>query len=179
MQLPRSAVLVREVRRRAGLSQRELARRAGTSGPTIAAYEAGAKEPRLSTLEGLAIAAGQRVVTEVDVGDDDRKRRRRRLRSLALAAATAEVVRSDWPRALTLAEENLRKMAGVVGDNRGARWIEEWRSLIDAGRAEVCAALLDPVAERDDLRQMQPFAGLLTDQERRLVLASADALAGS
>jgi transcriptional regulator with XRE-family HTH domain len=53
--------LVATVRRRSGLGVRELARRAGTSHATVLAYERGAKEPRLDTLERLAAAAGFRL----------------------------------------------------------------------------------------------------------------------
>lgn len=53
--------LLRNVRAAAGLSQRDLARLAGTSGATIAAYEAGAKEPRIGTWERLVTSAGYQV----------------------------------------------------------------------------------------------------------------------
>ena len=49
---------VRELRRKAGLTQTELARMAGTSQPTIAAYEAGRKSPTLQTLSRIARAVG-------------------------------------------------------------------------------------------------------------------------
>lgn len=42
----------------AGLSQRQLAERAGTSAATLAAYESGRREPRLSTLTRILDAAG-------------------------------------------------------------------------------------------------------------------------
>lgn len=50
--------LIREARRRAGLSQGELAARAGTSQPAIARLERGLSTPNLATLERLANAAG-------------------------------------------------------------------------------------------------------------------------
>jgi transcriptional regulator with XRE-family HTH domain len=53
-----SGLLLRRARRRAGLSQRELAERAGTSHATIAAYETGAKVPRVDTLDRILRAAG-------------------------------------------------------------------------------------------------------------------------
>lgn len=53
-----AAGLLAAARLEAGLSQQELADAAGTSAPTISAYESGAKEPRLSTLERLLTAAG-------------------------------------------------------------------------------------------------------------------------
>lgn len=54
-------VLVRELRRGAGLSQRALARRAGTSQPAVARYERGAATPSWETLQRLAAACGQRL----------------------------------------------------------------------------------------------------------------------
>lgn len=53
-----TAVLIRDMRLQAGLSQEELADRARTSQPTIAAYEAGRSTPRIDTLDRLAQACG-------------------------------------------------------------------------------------------------------------------------
>lgn len=53
-----AAALLLIARARAGLGLRELAAAAGTSHATLAAYEAGRKEPRLSTLERILRAAG-------------------------------------------------------------------------------------------------------------------------
>ena len=59
------AATLKEARRTASLSQSALARRAGTSQATISAYESGAKEPGISTLERLLAATGHRL----EVGD--------------------------------------------------------------------------------------------------------------
>lgn len=53
-----TGVLIREARRRAGLTQRQLAQRAGTSHSTLAAYETGSKSPNVTTLDRLVRAAG-------------------------------------------------------------------------------------------------------------------------
>ena len=50
--------LLREARRRAGLSQGDLARRAGTSQSAVARVERGHSSPTLATLERLVGAAG-------------------------------------------------------------------------------------------------------------------------
>jgi transcriptional regulator with XRE-family HTH domain len=50
--------LIREARRRAGLTQRELALRAGTSQPAIARYERAKALPELGTLHRLVEACG-------------------------------------------------------------------------------------------------------------------------
>lgn len=53
-----AASIVREARRRAGISQRELARRAGTSQPAVARIEAGRQSPGHTTLARLVEACG-------------------------------------------------------------------------------------------------------------------------
>jgi len=50
--------LIREARRRAGITQAELARRTGLQQPAIARWENGRAEPSLSTLERLVAACG-------------------------------------------------------------------------------------------------------------------------
>ena len=56
-----SGSLVREARRRAGLSQVELGRRAGVTQSVVSAYESGARQPSLPMLERLVRAAGYEV----------------------------------------------------------------------------------------------------------------------
>jgi len=53
--------LIHEVRRAAGLTQRELAELAGTSQPAVARYETGISSPTIATLERLVAAAGARL----------------------------------------------------------------------------------------------------------------------
>jgi uncharacterized protein len=55
------AELLKEVRRRHGLTQADLARRAGTSQPVISAYERGRRDPSFETLRKLVEAAGERL----------------------------------------------------------------------------------------------------------------------
>lgn len=50
--------LIKQVRHRAGMTQTQLADAAGTSQPTLAAYEAGAKSPSVRTLDRIVRAAG-------------------------------------------------------------------------------------------------------------------------
>ena len=63
----RIGTALRRAREHAGLSQQELARRAGTSQATISAYENGAKEPALRTLDRLLASAGARLAVEPGV----------------------------------------------------------------------------------------------------------------
>jgi len=53
-----AAVLLRDARLRAGLSQVELGRRAGVTQSVISAYESGARQPSVPTLARLVAATG-------------------------------------------------------------------------------------------------------------------------
>jgi transcriptional regulator with XRE-family HTH domain len=93
--------LIRAVRRRNGLTQRELARRAGTTQPVVSAYEHGRRDPSLGTLRRLVEAAGERVVLDarppgpdVPPAGDDAERARRLLDVLSLVDAIAPAPRS-------------------------------------------------------------------------------------
>ena len=68
-------------------------------------------------------------------------------------------------------------MEKVVGDNRARSWIDEWRGLFDQGPSAVRAMLMDRTPHSHDMRQMTPFAGLLTDEAREAALAVADVTA--
>ena len=56
------AVVLRSIRERAGLSQRELAERAGTSQPAVARVESGRSSVTVATLRRLLAAAGFELV---------------------------------------------------------------------------------------------------------------------
>jgi len=173
---PSTANLIRRIRQESGLSQRAFADLAGTSGPTVAAYESGAKEPRLSTVDRIASCAEYRVeVRLVPKGRGAALRARRERRSLAVAAATAAAVEGDFAAACRLAEENLTRADAVVGDNEARQWNAEWREVLARGPKAVRSTLLDSTSHGHDMRQMTPFGGLLTDDARAAALAAADA----
>ena len=60
-----AGALLRQARRRAGLSQVALAARAGVTQSVISAYESGHRQPSLPTLAALVEAAGYELVAEV------------------------------------------------------------------------------------------------------------------
>lgn len=62
--------LIREARKRAGLTQREVAERANTSQAAIARYESGASEPTFERLTKLIEACGLELFVHLGKGDD-------------------------------------------------------------------------------------------------------------
>ena len=102
-------ILLRDARKRAGLSQSELARRAGTSQPTLARYESGALVPRLETLLRLITAAEHTLImsAQPDV-------RRGALRIDDVAATLPPLIHTDGVRA------TWRRLLDFVDDFRGS-----------------------------------------------------------
>lgn len=62
--------LIREARRRAGLTQRELASRAGTTQSAIARIERGASEPSYARVDSLVRACGFELIPRIARPDD-------------------------------------------------------------------------------------------------------------
>lgn len=153
--------LLRSARRAGNLSQRALAELADTSGPAVAAYETGSKDPRASTLLRLLSAAG------MDVQVVARRPRADRFRDL-LAAAIAEEVVAE-PALLDRAREVMDR--GVWSSDYEA----QWRALVAAGPAAVVGVLTSPHPDTLALKADSPFSmlGLVDEAERQRLLEVA------
>jgi uncharacterized protein len=95
--LHESGLLLREARRRVGLSQSELARRAGVAQSVVSAYESGKRQPALPTLSRLIAATGHQMTITLERSDsgvrglpDTPLGRRIRKHRQALLAAVAK-----------------------------------------------------------------------------------------
>ena len=62
-----AAELVREARRRQGITQAQLALRAGTSQHAVSLIERGLRHPSLDTLERLLLATGHRLAGALEI----------------------------------------------------------------------------------------------------------------
>ncbi|REJ73539.1 MAG: helix-turn-helix domain-containing protein [Acidobacteria bacterium] len=151
--------VVKDLRDRCALTQRELAEKARTSQPTIAAYESGAKSPNLRTLERMARAVGLEAAVEFvpPLTREDR-------RSLALHRAIAEKLQTQPQPTLERARRNLERMAS---NNPGATEIlARWRGLLAGPLSQILEVLRDPRPSARELRHVTPFAGVLSAPER-------------
>jgi excisionase family DNA binding protein len=89
--------------------------------------------------------------------------------SLWLHRAVAGRVAADPDAAIARARRNLGRMASAAG--RPVPWLRHWEDVLAAGPERVLEVLTDadtPLAV--ELRQNSPFAGVLTEAERRRVL---------
>ena len=101
--------LVREARKRAALTQRELAERAGTTQSAIARLESGRTSPTLEQVQRLMRLAGFELLVELAPFDDSDGTQARQLKDLdevaRLALNTATLHQADEFREAFLAAD--------------------------------------------------------------------------
>jgi transcriptional regulator with XRE-family HTH domain len=156
--------VVKRLRWQSDLTQAELASRSGTSQPTVAAYEAGKKQPNLRTLSGMASGAGFELYVEFvpPLTREDR-------RSLHLHRRIAQRLMADPEATLQRARANLAKMRA---ENPGAApLLDAWACILDWPMHAIVAEMTNPSQWHRDLRQVTPFAGVLSASERASVLS--------
>ena len=154
--------VVRTLRSRAGITQRELATRAGTSQATIAAYESGRKSPTWRTIAALARAVGldAEAVFVPPLTREDR-------RSLALHRAVAAKLAAHPAEVVAAAKRNLARMR--TANPGAAPLLDEWDDHLCRPASEIIELLADPGSRARELRHVTPFAGVLTASERTAV----------
>ena len=171
-----AAQLLREARRRAGLSQRGLAAVARTSGATVAAYEAGTKDPRVETLQRLLQATG----TGLRLADDGRGvegpaprprplTREERL-DLAFHRAVLRRLLDDPEDVRARGRRNLEHLRRVHADGAAGAYLDRWAELLEGDLEDLVAALAGLDEDARALRQSTPFAGVVPPAERWAVI---------
>ena len=156
---------IRLLRDLSDLTQAELAEAAGTSQPTIAAYEAGRKSPTLRTLRRLAEVVG----FEATIGFHQPMTREER-RSLHLHRAIARRLERSPEWVLARARNTLSLM--WENHPEAEALFREWEVILNRPVSDLLPALTDPSPRSRELRQVTPFAGVLTAEERTEVYQS-------
>ena len=156
---------VQLIRAAAGMTQRELADAAGTSQPTVAAYESGTKSPTWRTVERIASSVGLVCYPAVV-----RPLTRDQRRSLYLHAAIAKELSNRPTEVIEIARQNIAKMRSV--NPHAWRLLDEWERILSGMTIQIVARMLDPSEHARDLRQVSPFAGVLTPVQRAGVYRS-------
>jgi transcriptional regulator with XRE-family HTH domain len=135
----------------------------GTSQSTIAAYEAGAKSPTLRTVENLARSQNlEMLVTYLPLMTREDKR------SLAFHRAIVEVLRKDPTPILRQAIRNVEKLSKM---HPGAQMLfDQWQNWLALPLVNLISNLLDPFPEAREMRQVSPFSGVLSPNQRAQVL---------
>ncbi len=151
--------IIQHLRRKTGITQQELAAMAGTSQSTIAAYERGSKSPTLRTIDNLARSQGLEVVVNYlpRMTREDR-------RSLAFHQAIADIIIKSPESSICRAKHNLQKLLQM---HPGAmQLLEKWQIWLDLPVDSLLVNILDPAPEAREMRQVSPFSGLLSANDR-------------
>ena len=90
-------------------------------------------------------------------------------RSLAYHRLIAIKLLDDPASVITKALENLTTMRHADESGRSSRYLDAWDQLLTGDEHELIGVLLDPSEQARDLRQVSPFAGVLTPTERSRV----------
>lgn len=156
---------IRKLRHHAGFTQARLAKLGGTSQPTIAAYESGGKSVTLRTLEHLATVSG----LEIDICYVPPMTREER-RSVSLHRAIAVKLAAEPEVVLKKARRVLDNM--IARHPSAASLLQEWRIHLSRPITELIELLSDIRPHARELRQVTPFAGILSAGERAAIYRS-------
>ena len=155
--------IVHQLRQQANVTQQELAQRAGTSQSTIAAYEAGTKSPTLRTLENLA--------SVLDLELEARfvpKLNRVERRSLAYHRAVADALQENPEAIIQRARTHLGRLRTL--HPHAAAMINRWYAWLALSPDVLIMQFTDNSELAQNMRQVSPFAGVLTAEQRKLIL---------
>lgn len=121
---------------------------------------------------GVSLAVVQRLLEKAKTSRPRLERREERV-SYELHRAVAEKVIEDPQPVLSQARDNLQKMLAKTRDEYSSGWVHEWESLVGGDVVTLVERMLRPDVRGIDLRQMSPFAGVLTQDERLVAIHKA------
>lgn len=127
---------------------------------------------KIAEVTEVSLPVVQRLLEKAKSSRPALERREERV-SYELHRAVAEKVLEDPLPVLAQAQDNLRKMAAKNRDTYSAGWIREWEELVRGDIAKLVDGMLRPDERGIDLRQMTPFAGVLTQDERLVAIHKA------
>jgi excisionase family DNA binding protein len=97
---------------------------------------------------------------------------RDQLKALWLHRAVAGRLVADPGAVLSKARANLDRLRRIHPDGMAAVWLDRWRTVLEDGAEAVLDVLTSRAPHAVELRQNSPFAGVLSEAERRAVLAA-------
>lgn len=91
-------------------------------------------------------------------------------KSLLLHTAVAEELRLRRAEVIRIAHKNIALMRSV--NPHASPLLDEWTRILQGTTDQIVARMLDPGYHSRDLRQVTPFAGVLTPAQRLAVYRS-------
>lgn len=133
---------------------------------------------RIADATGVSLSVVQRLLEKAKASRPALERREERV-SYELHRAVAEKVIEDPQQVLSQARSNLQKMLARTRGAHAAGWIHEWEALVSGDIPHLVEVMLRPDERSIDLRQMSPFAGVLTQEERLVAIHKAQKAANA
>jgi hypothetical protein len=87
-----------------------------------------------------------------------------------VAGLTDDAITTDPEEVCARARATLERFRAVHPSGATGRWLDRWSEILDSGADAVMHTLTSMSEEAIDLRQNSPFAGVLTEDERRRAL---------
>lgn len=124
-------------------------------------------------LSYVKVGTHRRILDSVIQGLIEPPLTREQEKSLWLHRALLTHLMLDPQRVLKTALTNIHNWKSEQrSDGMVNRYLEHWEQVIDSGVNQVASALTDTGGAYRELRQNSPFAGVLSEDERRRVLLS-------
>lgn len=165
--------LLREVMLTTGITQSELSRVSGVRQPSISQFVSGKVELSDEQLDRLLSCMGYRL--EVVRRPVEPKLTRSERRSWQLhRRLSSHLTRETFEQWRPVIRRNLKRLRhGVTGEPH-LRHLERWRSLVQQNDIPGLQRVLTGLdRESIEMREVSPMGGLLSQEERREVLAKA------
>lgn len=121
---------------------------------------------------GVSPSVSQKLLQQARNSRPPMERREERV-SYELHRAVAEKVLKEPEIVLNKARLNLKATGERTRGTLAQGWVNEWESLLNGDVNELVDVMLRPDERSIDLRQMTPFAGVLSQEERVLAIHKA------
>ncbi len=164
--------MIRDARRAAGISVRELARICEVKPATVQSWERSERDGtiQLSTLRRALSAMQQRLVIDIE----PRFARREQRLSFEFHRAVLDKLLKKPESTLASAAERLPRLQAAVRGELGEGWMRDWKAMIEARDLHGLAAVMTGSDQRSiDMRQVSPFDAVLDREERRSAMERA------
>jgi hypothetical protein len=102
-----------------------------------------------------------------------RPQRREERVQIELHRALLSKLISDPERVRDLARRNITRSRSMVRGDQAREWLDEWQALVDGTPERLVEVFLGEDEYSIDLRQVSPFAGALTEEERLAAIQRA------
>lgn len=127
---------------------------------------------KIADVTEVSLPVVQRLLEKAKASRPALERREERV-SYELHRAVAEKVIEDPQPVLSKARNNLQKMLAKTRDAYSVGWVLEWQTLVSGDVTKLVEVMLRPDERGIDLRQMTPFAGVLSQEERLVAIHKA------